>query len=356
MYAAGHPPLPSIEIETFIAAMPAHSRKLEEKGDFEYRQEFIANLRPGAVAKSPDGLPRTKGVLVGGIIALRESLQMFAMQSGTDKGPEFAMYDCQACHHELRSPAWRQSRTSPGQLGPGQLSKGRPGRPRLPEWPAILALVGIAQVESDSAAAQRDLKLFQDKLQELAAAFDERPFGGSDKVLKLIQGNANPDDGLLGWLDKKAQLLSARSFSPTDANRALFALYELGSAGDHDFHSARQIAWAIRAIETEARLTYPIFPERVAGLLPRAQRQREENDIKIWRDWRMNDWKSADDKSAAFLEKLNDPLRLTLPAGQKGSIGDSLTSLLESSARYNPETFRELLREAARQSGRAPVK
>jgi hypothetical protein len=79
MYAAGHPPLPSIEIETFVAAMPAHSRKLEEKGDFQFRKEFIAGSRPSANASQvADGLPRTKGVLVGGIMALCESLQLFA--------------------------------------------------------------------------------------------------------------------------------------------------------------------------------------------------------------------------------------------------------------------------------------
>jgi hypothetical protein len=340
MYAAGHPPLPGVEIETFVAAMPAHSRKLEEKGDFEFRKEFIRASRSGSMAQAPDGLPRTKGVLVGGIIALRESLQLFAQQSGPDKGPEFAMFDCQACHHELRLPAWRQARAG----------LGRPGRPRLPEWPAVLATIGIAQGERDPAAAQRDLKLLQEQLQQLARALDERPFGGSSNVQDVINGRDTRDDGLLGWLDKKAQALAARSFDHADAERALVALYRMGSTGVHDFHSARQIAWAIRVIETESRLNYPSFPQRVATLPLKERRSLEESDIRLWRDWRQSDWKSADAQAAAIMAALNNPLHLTLPARQTGSIGDNLKALLETTAGYDPESFRMLLQEAADKS------
>ena len=339
MYAAGHPPLPSIEIETFVAAMPAHSRKLEEKGDFEFRKEFMAANRTGASAQTPDELPRTKGVLVGGLMALRESLNLFAKQSGPNKGTEFALFDCQACHHELRVPAWRQTR----------LSQGKPGRPRLPEWPTVLAEIAVAQVEPDA-------KVLQVKLKELADAMGEKPFGGSRKVQEILSGDGKSDAGLIGWLDMRAQALAGRPFSKGDAKRALNALYALGSNEVHDFHSARQIAWAIRAIETEIQLTYPTFPQRVANLPLEKQRENEENSIKIWKAWLEKDRKAAEDHSEKILGELSKSLRLTLPAGQKTSVSASLGSFLETSAGYDPEKFKKLLQDSARLSGHGAAK
>jgi hypothetical protein len=347
MYAAGHPQLPSIEIETFVAAMPAHSRKLQEKGHFQFESDFIPQNRLGAsIDEARSDRPRTKGVLVGGIVALSESLQLFAKETGPGKGLEFALFDCQACHHDLRLPAWRQSRSGGG----------RPGRPRPPEWPSILAKIGVSQAELHPEAAQKDLELLQNKLQELAQAVDERPFGGSAKVQEVINGKNNQGNGLIDWLDKKAHVLAMRQFSNDDAQRALKQLYKLGSTGVHDFHSARQIAWAIRAIEAENGLNYPSFPAYVADLPDKERRNNEERDIEIWRTWHQREWQSADARAAAIIGPLNEPLQLILPARQQGSVVKNLGPFLKSNANYDPELFRRLVKESDRQSDRAAVK
>lgn len=51
--------------------------------------------------------------------------------------PELALYDCQACHHELQIPSWRQK------IGSGDL---RPGRPSMVHWPRMLSGVSAATV------------------------------------------------------------------------------------------------------------------------------------------------------------------------------------------------------------------
>ncbi|HEY2253423.1 MAG TPA: multiheme c-type cytochrome [Planctomycetaceae bacterium] len=337
MYAAGHPPLPSIEVETFIAAMPAHSRKFQEKGNFKFRDEYIVASRIGDTA--PDAMPRTKGVLVGGIVALSRSLDLYAKQMAPAHGPDFAMFDCQACHHELRLPTWRQTRSR----------LGKPGRPRLSEWPTVLAEIAVAQVEPDAPL------VLHEKLEKLALAMSARPFG-SDDVLKLISGNDKPEEGLVAWLDSQAQALVARTLVKKDADRALTDLYHLGAADIYDFHSARQIAWAIRAVETETHLTYPTFPPYVDGL-PRAARMIQVlDDIKTWQEWRKTEKQAAIDNAAALLGELNTSLRLNLPAGQKASIADNMAPFLEATGNYDPRSFQKLLQEAARRSGHAAAK
>jgi hypothetical protein len=97
-------------------------------------------------------------------------------------------------------------------------------------------------------------------------------------------------------------------------------------------------------------LTYPSFAPRVADVPLKERRSREESDIKLWLDWQQGDWKRADAKAAAIIGALNDPLRLTLPARQTGSIGENLKPFLESTAGYDPESFRRLILEAADKS------
>ncbi|MCH7726797.1 MAG: hypothetical protein IH991_10000, partial [Planctomycetes bacterium] len=47
MYAAGHPPLPGVEVESFVHQMPKHWRYLREKGNFATRDKYIEATIPG---------------------------------------------------------------------------------------------------------------------------------------------------------------------------------------------------------------------------------------------------------------------------------------------------------------------
>ncbi len=340
MYAAGHPPLPSIEIETFIAAMPSHARKIQEKWDFRFRKAGKDDKLDYATAsKSGDAigdLPRTKGVLVGGIVALSESLELYARQSAGGKGPEFAMFDCQACHHELRLPAWRQER--PGLSGP-------PGRPRLPEWPAVLATIGIARVD--------DAKVLEDKLKALTAAMGERPFGGSEQVQALILGNGKAGTGLVDWLDAKAVELAGRPLSKNEADSAMQMLRKKAGGETLDFHSARQVAWAIRSIDAEAGLNYSdiMFEKRGEFESPTQRLKRESENFTKLQQWRDGKKFDAESKANANLGAVYEMLQLNLPAGQKNSVSNNMDALMKLISGYDPKTFRTHFQPATQSGG-----
>src|SRR3989442_4861609 len=71
MYAAGHPPLPSIEIENQLANMPAHWKDLGRKTE-EIQRLFRYD---------PNQMYRTKLVVLGGVLAYREWLNYLAAKS-----------------------------------------------------------------------------------------------------------------------------------------------------------------------------------------------------------------------------------------------------------------------------------
>ena len=149
MYAAGHPPLPSFELRHFGDAMrhwsdvpdqlariqrdrPARADQLRK--DLTFIQEQLG--------ENAGTVPALKTALYGAVMTLRESAKLLSDQAGAAKGagaaaneslvwPEFALYDCAMCHHDLRYPAWRQTRLT-----------GAPGRPQIPRWPQALGRRG----------------------------------------------------------------------------------------------------------------------------------------------------------------------------------------------------------------------
>lgn len=334
MYAAGHPPLPGFEVETYMAAMPPHWRRLSEKGDFQHRKEFEGET----VEKE---FSRTKSVLVGAIVAARMSLSLFAGQTGlrseSNGQPEFAMYDCQACHHELRSPAWRQSRND----------QARPGRPMRAAWPRALVKVGLESLTS-GAQAWKDVLSLEAKL---GTALDEQPYGDPRAIIDVLGG----ENGLIDWLDKQAKELATTAITENIAQRALEQLYEPLASNVPDFHSARQIVWAIRAIETELR-TIPRSPEfSIAGdrETPAERRTRVAQDVATYLLWRDESRQSTAEDVDRLLTPLPDYLQLVLPSRRKAITDDFLGPLLQRSAAYDPKEFRKLLQEAAARAGRA---
>jgi hypothetical protein len=149
MIAAGHPDL-TFELDTFTALLPPHWRK--PKGDW-------LNARAWAIGQA---------------VALREAMKRLArrtQQATTPVWPEFAEFDCFACHHEVRnitstyyqrsdrellkeghawSPSWRQTRGYTGIAG-------------LPPWDASRYVVFRQLVSLAAPEAQETLE------QELAA-------------------------------------------------------------------------------------------------------------------------------------------------------------------------------------------
>jgi hypothetical protein len=97
LLAAGHPPL-VFELDAFTANMPPHWRETPDK-------------------------PATFGAqawAVGQAVSLKQSLSLLHDRARNERWPEFAEFDCYACHHDLRAKSWRR------ELGYGDRPPGSP--------------------------------------------------------------------------------------------------------------------------------------------------------------------------------------------------------------------------------------
>lgn len=225
MYAAGHPPLPAFEMEAFSTGMGRHWKRVWEKGPRV--QEAAAQA--GYATEGASELART---LVGSLATLRASatlIEAYAAASLADADarpwPELALYDCQACHHDLVVPSWRQ------EAGYGGLV---PGRPSFVRWPRALA--GVALEEAGGGGDVDAL------LAPYVALLNRRPFG-DPAGLRALPGAP------LGSLDAA---IAAITRWPRDASlegRETDAARRLAVAGARvgDFESARLLAWALAA-------------------------------------------------------------------------------------------------------------
>jgi hypothetical protein len=336
MYAAGHPPLPGIELESFTEQMPTHWRLLNEKGEFESRDEYItANF--GGPDQSPlQDLPRTKSVIVSGVLALRESINLFASQAMDDDSshwPELAVFDCSACHHDLAADSWRQKR------GYG---KSVPGRPQMLTWPTALVKLGIRhRAGDDEAAFARDWQTFDQKMQTFSDVLNRRPFGEPQAINTVV----NAEDGLLNWLDQLAADTSRSRVEEVDATRALMTLTSLSPEDFPDYYSARQLAWAVRVIRSEMLVSFPELKPRPQDETDKQSIARALENLELFAKWKTGPRAEATRKVDALFEsvQLNDRLKLNLPAGDKYVIAEELPVSLRAVGNYDPEWFRTQL-------------
>ena len=262
MYAAGHPPLPGLEVSTFSTAEPPHwwpmkdvpylnlddSALMKRYGvkQFEVQEARFKTLRD---LYRVDEFPtqQAKLVAVGGLVTFREAMELFA-ETGSTKGgmPDFARFDCAACHHDLAVSAdsFRQARGFADD----------PGRPPSSSWPLALAYVGIEAGDPDKAEARR--KELDEGVAALRKTVGARPFGdpkpAADQAAKLA-----------AWADAIAREIDARRLGRDDAIRLLKAI---AASPVPDHASARQLAWAFRAIFDEMTEKPANAPEIAATL------------------------------------------------------------------------------------------
>jgi hypothetical protein len=277
MFAAGHPPLPPIEIATFTRNEPQHWRDsrdvpffkkaVEEKND-KVKQIYHLDVMPNQ---------RAQLALVGGVVALAETMQL-AADRGTltakdparlwpellvgpgapkagdtaelrrlaqERWPEIAMAhsDCFACHHDLKYPGFRQERGFGYHLPGGPLIRTVPGRPTIRDWPLTLLKPAI-----ELSRKPEHLQALEGNLRALAATSDARPFGEPERIVKDAKALTDWSAGMAGELrnpglynkDSLRQLLVAtcRLYAPNANGPA-----EQG--GQHplpDYEMARQLA------------------------------------------------------------------------------------------------------------------
>jgi hypothetical protein len=278
MYAAGHPPLPGFEIATFSDAMPRH---------WQYIREKSLDVRKLLKFEPTDAQwEETRLVLEGGLATFGQQMRLLAAEARPGTGeswPEFAQFDCYACHHDLKTDSWRQKR-------------GTSGRPQMRAWPTTLVRLGLRQLGEN----EQD---FDDKLRALKAAFTQKPFGDAPAI-------AAASAAMEKWC---GQVLEGVLKKPVNRDRAISLLRELctlPSIEIPDYDSARQIGWAIQVIYGE--LSYDTRP--------------------------LNH-----DMIEKQMRKLRDLLKLDLPAGSAKSVEKELPESLRHIYLYEPGPFKAVL-------------
>jgi hypothetical protein len=237
MYAAGHPPLPPFELETFEDLMPRHWMDFSEKGA-DLREKF---QQRAAVKMADAELSRSRTTVVSALVVYAAFLRLtseLADPAGDleipggqrPAWPEFSQFDCYACHHDLKSSNWRQTAQAVG----------RPGRPRLVPWPAALARA-VAATSSNAA----DFAGLEQRLNDSVVA---TPFGDSMAVTVAARDLAAACDALA---------ISIESSGWTDESQRLMLDAILAAGGGlatpvADYDSARQYAWAFAVLQAES--------------------------------------------------------------------------------------------------------
>lgn len=340
MYAQGHPPLPGFEATAFSAQMPVHWRTLpEKKGAFagsptqpyeltpQDRQtlarlpvqpesiqlNYVAAHYPGHPHDPTLDLAAVKELAIGSLAVYRNQLRLLAADARKRQGeaggwPEFALYDCRGCHHELIPIG--------GGMRPGWL-----GRPQPPRWTALGAALTI-----DGDARQAE---WQRRQGEVDRAFRGRPFGRAAEL-------AASAGALADWLDEELVRLERERFDlevarrmlerwsliesarPTDSASPRVPQAGSGVGGDRlwassglDYDAARLRAWGL---ETLGRVVREAGKDAAAGRYePR--------------------WFGGPEGT--------DPLRLKLPAGPRGSVVESLEAAWDAPWRFEPRWYLE---------------
>ncbi len=236
MYAAGHPPLPSFEIETFEQQMPKHWTPRNEKSP-ELHEELFKRT---GMKINRDELYKTKSMLIAALISRSESLRLTAdlaegvvsEQIPKPQWPDFAQFDCYACHHDLKSESWRKTAQHAGS----------PGKPRLVPWPESLSRLAALQAHSDSAEVHREYSVVR-------SATLVSPFGDREALIEAARMSAE-------WSDKLAVALDGQEMTATEGAALLKSIVETAASETLDYDSARQLLWAFTIVETELKVPH----------------------------------------------------------------------------------------------------
>jgi hypothetical protein len=266
-YAAGHPPLPPVELQTFLDAMPPHWRTLQEKPyptilnesastrdlllkpnvteEFEMQREYLqANFGPIRSGRDYETLkeeirndfPRTRRAMIGGLVAKNVGLEMIhQLAEDTQRWGDYAIYDCMGCHQELRKPTQRM------------VSLGRvPGRAYPHRW-------WISETPLESLSDPLPLKSV---LQTTLDSFDRFPFGDREQI-------ALSADNHLEQLQQQSLNLKAierAALSPTDVRYWVAQLIREREPMLYDYWTAKQTAWMVR-VATEELISHNALPQ-----------------------------------------------------------------------------------------------
>jgi len=193
LFGAGHPPLNRFELDTYTATQPAHFRV---DADYRKRKVVASSARIWAA-----------GQVQAASAYLDELLSARFAQHGAF--PELSLYDCDACHHPMRSPRWNAG------LG-GDLE---PGSVRLADTSLTLVghLVGAMAPKSDVNWKQQLEALRKAGMASVGGVKDsagqlKSQLAGLKPLLSEHEPSTTEIQALLGLMVKDAESRTAGSY------------------------------------------------------------------------------------------------------------------------------------------------
>ena len=248
MYAAGHPPIPSIELQEFCKEMPQHwqtpSQLHESLADFKGRKQYFATNYPGLLDSfdADEIYWNTRKMLVGALAARKKTLELVIDSADSHRWADYSLYDCAACHHELDSNSYRQLRGFPG----------APGRPRQHEWPSALLSIAYKFYGPQTRSVARQLET------ELKTVIAAKPFGDPNQVRPVAEQLGQQVEIAIAEIQKKV----------VDARIAKIVLKQLAMTPESEmltYDSARQVVWAMQTIVNELQANNAAIDPRVVA-------------------------------------------------------------------------------------------
>jgi hypothetical protein len=235
MYAAGHPPLPPLDLIAYTREQPRHWGLPSELGFFAWltktdapKAEAVFSVRAGEshVAR------RFAESTVAGLAAAATLTGQLA-EVGKDDGLDYAAFDCASCHHNLKYPSDRQERGYAG----------KPGRPLF--RPAAFALTRVvvehAAGMKDGADLGRALEALNAAEKSLALAFTTKTFGDAAKI---VAASAE----LKKWSDDTLKKLAAVRYTPAETEKLLAKVVEATQKPVADPEVAQLFTWAYETL------------------------------------------------------------------------------------------------------------
>lgn len=215
MIAAGHPRL-NFEFAAYQARMPLHWRQTT----VNRHPTEIPDTSQSAVRLTDDA----RNWVIGQLVTAEHELQILsaAARNSSATWPELSQYDCFACHHDVSSPGWRQSRTA-WNLRPGEFQWGTWGLGLLADARPSLSTALNDEFVADQNALRRLMKTMradrsqaqnladrqQQQIRQIQAALHSMQFsneevaGIRDELLQQAETFTNQ-----GW-DRSTQLFLA---------------------------------------------------------------------------------------------------------------------------------------------------
>jgi len=241
MYAAGHPPLPPLEVMTFSRDQPMHYKWPK---DLPYFQTLDPKTTWELFHYRKGESQPARLVAVGAVTTFRAAVRVLAQAAEEAHARagllDFAHFDCAACHHDLKLPSWRQQRGYPG----------APGRPVPNTGPLALLRVVLAHGAAAAPALKSVADEFASKHAQLVRAFDARPFGDPAAIAAATRD-------LSTWADSAEKGLDSFVYTPEETRKLLTMIAATAAAPATspspglDFDAAQQLFWAFDVLRDE---------------------------------------------------------------------------------------------------------